>query len=112
MVEIRQLGGALGRPPRRPNAVGNRDAAFCLTTLSPPDDDGIGPELFAALRPWSTGRRYLNFLSGPDTAELVRDAYDATTFDALRRAKAVHDPGNLSGSTTTFPRRHTDTRDR
>ncbi|WP_051116421.1 FAD-binding oxidoreductase [Amycolatopsis nigrescens] len=95
MVELRQLGGALGRPPERPNAVGNRDAAFCLTTLSPPHSGGVSGELFPKLAEWATGGSYVNFLSGPDSVEDVPNAYDTAAFRRLRALKADYDPGNL-----------------
>jgi len=94
MVELRQLGGALSLPPAVPSAVGNRDAAFSLSTLSPPGS-GAEPLVVDSMKNWSTGRRYLNFLGGPDTAELTRDAYDTVTYARLAAVKTVYDPANL-----------------
>jgi len=48
-----------------------------------------------SMKNWSTGRRYLNFLGGPDTAELTRDAYDTVTYARLAAVKTVYDPANL-----------------
>jgi hypothetical protein len=62
MVELRHLGGALARDPMVPNAVGNRDAKFCLATLSPPDRPGDA--LLSRMAAWGTGRRYLNSSAG------------------------------------------------
>jgi len=92
MVEVRQLGGALSRPPAVPNAVGNRDGAFTLSTLSLP---GSPDRVLAPLSGWGTGRRYLNFLAGPDTADAAADCYDEQTHARLVRLKDRYDPDNL-----------------
>ena len=96
MVELRHLGGALGRPPKHRNSVGNRDAAYSLSTItvagtSPPD----GAPVVGAMARWGTGRRYLNFLGGPSTAGQVAEAYDADTYEALVATKSRVDPSNL-----------------
>lgn len=92
MVELRQLGGALSRPADVPNAVGNRDGAFTLSTLSPP---GAPDQVVRAMAPRGTGRRYLNFLAGPDTAQAAAECFDAPTYARLARVKAGYDPRNL-----------------
>src|SRR5690606_4919546 len=35
VLEVRHLGGALGRAPRVPNAVGHRDAQYLVRVMSP-----------------------------------------------------------------------------
>ncbi|MEC4019663.1 FAD-binding oxidoreductase [Streptomyces sp. H27-D2] len=102
MVELRLLGGALGRPAPVPNAVGNREGAYTLSTLSPAVPRGSvadagGSEVLDGMTPWGTGGRYLNFLGGPATAgsDYVRACYDADTYRRLAEIKAVHDPRNL-----------------
>ncbi|MFD5556478.1 FAD-binding oxidoreductase [Streptomyces sp. NPDC127068] len=92
MVELRQLGGALSRPAAVPNAVGNRDGEFTLSTLSPP---GSPDRVLAGMAARGTGGRYLNFLAGPDTVDAVQDCFDAPTLARLRRVKASYDPRNL-----------------
>ncbi|MFJ8077208.1 FAD-binding oxidoreductase [Streptomyces sp. NPDC096176] len=91
MVEVRQLGGALSRPAEIPNAVG-RDGAFVLSTLSRPSSPD---QVLTAMSPWGTGRRYLNFLAGPDTAEAAAESFDRPTLERLARVKAAYDPQNL-----------------
>ncbi|MFJ9039024.1 FAD-binding oxidoreductase [Streptomyces sp. NPDC102406] len=92
MVELRHLGGALSRPPAVPNAVGVRDGAYTLSTLSRPGspDTVLGP-----MEPWGDGRRYLNFLAGPDTADATADCYGAQTLARLTRVKTLYDPHNV-----------------
>ncbi|MFF0725649.1 FAD-binding protein [Streptomyces sp. NPDC004134] len=91
-VELRHLGGAAGRPPALPSAVGSRAGAFALTTLTAPGTDSGVP---AALGEWSTGGRYVNFLAGPGTEELAAEAYDAETYARLRAVKGAYDPENV-----------------
>ncbi|WMX45722.1 FAD-binding oxidoreductase [Streptomyces roseicoloratus] len=91
MVELRHLGGALSRPPAVPNAVG-RDGAFTLSTLSLPGSPDVVLDRLAA---WSTGRRYLNFLAGPDTSRSAAECFDPETLARLLRAKRRHDPENV-----------------
>ncbi|MFH8973770.1 bagremycin/ferroverdin biosynthesis FAD-dependent oxygenase BagG/FevA2 [Streptomyces sp. NPDC017890] len=92
-VELRQLGGAVGRPPKTPNAVDHRDAAFALSTLSLPDNRP--PLVVDGMAAWGTGRRYLNFLASPDTAHLAESGYEPATFARLAEIKARVDPHNL-----------------
>ncbi|MGA6175251.1 FAD-binding oxidoreductase [Streptomyces sp. NPDC012600] len=92
MVELRHLGGALLRPAEVPNAVGARDGAYTLATLSPP---GTPDAVLRAMEPWGTGRRYLNFLAGEDTAGAAEECFDPGTVARLARVKAEFDPGNV-----------------
>ncbi|HEV7824605.1 MAG TPA: FAD-binding oxidoreductase [Mycobacteriales bacterium] len=102
-VELRHLGGALGRPPAVANAVGNRDAGFQLyVTGEAPAGHGepLGryAELVTArMAPWCTGGVALNFLGGDgDTAAArVRAAYAPGDLRRLERVKRAYDPENL-----------------
>lgn len=99
MVELRHLGGALARPADPPNAVGHRDAAFNFFTVSAggPDEAGsiVAAEeaLLAALEPWGTGTRLLNFMTDV-AAELFPDAWDPDDYARLAAIKAEYDPRN------------------
>jgi FAD/FMN-containing dehydrogenase len=102
VVELRHLGGALGRPPAIPNAIGHRDAAFTLLSISVADParlDGLraaNRALFDAMRPWDHGGVFLNFLAGAHSAgEPVRNAYEPRDLDRLRALKAQYDPTNV-----------------
>ncbi|MFI8963834.1 FAD-binding oxidoreductase [Streptomyces sp. NPDC053493] len=90
MVELRHLGGALSRPPAVPSAVG-RDGTFVLSTLRAP---GSPDAVLRRLAPWSTGRRYLNFLAGPGT-DGIADCFDEETHARLLQVKRRYDPRNL-----------------
>ena len=102
LVEIRQLGGALGREPEEPNAVGNRDARFQLFAVAVGDpglQQTLRPALQSvvdALAPWGTGTTPINFLSSFDiTTEAVSKAYEPATFERLARIKNDYDPKDL-----------------
>ncbi|GGR02713.1 FAD-binding oxidoreductase [Streptomyces aurantiogriseus] len=96
VVELRRLGGAVARPAPVPSAVGNRDAAFTLTTVSPPaGPDDPARVVLTALEPWGTGRAYVNFLTGPDEVGDARRLYDPETYERLARIKRQYDPHHL-----------------
>jgi hypothetical protein len=100
-VEMRHLGGALGRPPRIPNAIGHRDAAYSLYIGSVLDPSLEEPtrlaqqRLVERLRPWATGAELLNFIHGADTTlDRVRAAYTSADYTRLSALKARYDPTN------------------
>ncbi|MGH3159631.1 MAG: hypothetical protein ACRDNF_24085 [Streptosporangiaceae bacterium] len=68
LVELRHLGGALGREPDVPNAVAGRDAAFQLYLAGVPGGSGgmpvepVAGEILDRMRPWTSGAASLNFL--------------------------------------------------
>jgi FAD/FMN-containing dehydrogenase len=101
-VELRHLGGALGRPPAVPDAVGNRDAAFALWLVGIGTPDQAAPAMDYAdtmtrrLAPWSTGGKYINFLAYDDaTADQTRPAYEGVDYARLQAIKAEYDPSNM-----------------
>jgi len=91
IVELRLLGGAAGREPQVPNAVGSRDAAFTLSTIGPPSAH-LDPVL-EALDPWGTGRSYINFHNGPGPSSLP--THEPATTARLLAAKRHYDPDDL-----------------
>lgn len=102
LFELRHLGGALGRAPEHPSAVGFRSAAFSVFvgTLGLPELVEPAHELHArivdALTPWRVGGPYLSFLSGTDLApEAVASAYEPADYSRLRALKTAVDPENV-----------------
>jgi FAD/FMN-containing dehydrogenase len=101
IVELRQLGGALGRAPERPSAVGFRDAAYSvfmgtvgLPELVEPAHE-FHTQLTDALSPWRTGGSFVSFLSGVDTTpEAVAAAYEPADYARLQALKSTFDPAN------------------
>jgi FAD/FMN-containing dehydrogenase len=100
IAEFRQLGGALSRQPAVPNAVGHRDAAYAVGTLTilrsgdPDTAYAAHAELGKALAPWTVGR-CLNFTYGSTTPEEVATAYDPADYRRLTELKARFDPDNV-----------------
>ncbi|MFI1798834.1 FAD-binding oxidoreductase [Streptomyces sp. NPDC020379] len=98
VTELRHFGGAYARPPKVPNCVGGRDAAFSFFTGAVPEGDSLRrrADLLDRLRPWSTGGVSLNFAGVEDTdLASVRAVYTPADFDRLRAVKATYDPDNL-----------------
>jgi hypothetical protein len=99
ILELRHLGGALGRPPAVANAVGHRHARYLLGALSRIGDDDSGAralqqKLMQAVAPWTTGR-CLNFTYGSTTPEQVHATYDTDDLRRLSTIKAKYDPSNI-----------------
>lgn len=102
VLEIRHLGGALDRRPQPGNAIDTRGSAFLLygVAFGGPDQaeafDGYLTHLIAALEPWSTGRRFVNFFSAADaTPEGVPTGYRPETYQRLVEVKKTYDPQNV-----------------
>ncbi len=94
-------GGAIARAPGDRMAFGQRQAPFNLHVLSkwelPRDDDANiawARELGAAMKPFTTGRTYLNFI-GDEGADRVRAAFSPEAYARLQAVKDRYDPQNL-----------------
>ena len=101
-VELRCLGGALGRAPETTNAISHRGAAFGLNLgmFAPVGReervDGIQQTLIDGLLPWGTGATLPNYLgSGATQPYRVRTAYSDADYERLTAVKMTHDPRNL-----------------
>lgn len=113
LAEIRHLGGALGRPPVQPNAVGNRDAGysfFAVAAGGPPQAQALVDyqrDFVDHLAPWTTGGRYLNFMFAHDTTpDQVRHAFDPDTYQRLVALKHRYDPANTFRVNHNIPPSH------
>ena len=98
---IFHLGGAVGRMDGTRSAFEDRQATHAVvidSIWSEPAraDDCIAwtRGVWAAVRPYSTGRIYVNFL-GDEGQDRVRAAYGPTTYDRLRTLKRTYDPTNF-----------------
>ena len=101
LVEVRQLGGALGRPGPHPDAVGSRDAGFSLYTvgiLAPPVAE-IMPDavegLVAAMSEHCTGGALVNLHGTIRTDDDRVRCWSPDTYGRLQSTKAAHDPTNM-----------------
>ncbi|MGH9183783.1 MAG: BBE domain-containing protein [Acidimicrobiales bacterium] len=96
------LGGALNEHNEDDGAVGNRDArvAFGVQGHWEPDepDADTFPEwvrdAWRRVRPFGTGRAYINFQTADEDEQRVRATY-GDNFDRLAEGKAAYDPENL-----------------
>ncbi|MDZ5620962.1 FAD-binding oxidoreductase [Nocardioides sp. HM23] len=99
-VELRLMGGALGRPAAIPNAVAGRDGAYSLSVIAPapPPLTAVAPVVTAqvvdALKPWATSSSLVNFAGHGSEPE---SAWTPDALARLRRVKATVDPRNLFG---------------
>jgi FAD/FMN-containing dehydrogenase len=96
------LGGALNERAEDDGAVGNRDARYVLGVngMWEPGEPDAEPfrrwirDTADALRPFTTGRTYVNFQGADEPAERVRAGY-GTNYDRLLEVKRRYDPENL-----------------
>jgi FAD/FMN-containing dehydrogenase len=111
VLEIRHLGGALGRQPARPSAIGHRDSRFIVmgigATPTPEIADGVRAHLaYVAekMRPFATGATYVNFLDLDEASpERVRAAYSPEVWERLVELKDRYDPDNLFRFSRNIP---------
>jgi FAD/FMN-containing dehydrogenase len=96
------LGGVAARRPAAETAVGNRTAEYVLGMQGAWEDaaeDAVhiawARDFWSAMRPFSSGGTYVNFLTEDADDERVRAAYGPALFDRLARIKAKYDPENL-----------------
>jgi hypothetical protein len=103
VIEVRQLGGAFGREPAVPNAVGHRHGAVTVYATAYPHStsqsasDGAAEQaLLDDLAPWSDGGALVNFLAGPHVSpDDVRAAYEPDSWARLVEIKTTWDPDNV-----------------
>jgi len=103
MLELRQLGGALARPPADLSPIGRRDSRFVMFGLgiSPTPEvaqriQGHLARVAEEMRPYETGATYVNFLGlGDWTPERTQTAYSPEDWERLVELKDHYDPDNL-----------------
>ena len=103
IVEIRQMGGAMGRAPEGAGALDKVDGKFLAFTGGLTPDPAVfaavaqeAREAMALLAPYSRGRTYLNF---SEKVTNPRSAYPVETYARLQAVKDRVDPdGVLHGN--------------
>ena len=101
-VAMFHLKGAVSRVPEGATAFGNRQASHAITldAVWRPGEDfrdrdtAWTREFFAALGPFRQGV-YVNFLSGDEEPDRVREAYGDSVYQRLADVKATYDPDNV-----------------
>ena len=103
LLELRQLGGALERPPSDLSPIGRRDSRFTMNGVGATPTPEVAQAVQAHLayvaeemRPYETGATYVNFLDlDGATPERVRAAYSPEDWERLVGLKDRYDPDNL-----------------
>jgi FAD/FMN-containing dehydrogenase len=102
-------GGAIGDVSEEAMAFGNRAAPWNVHYLSmwPPDQHDqtnidFTRDLSTAMKPWTTGQVYLNFI-GDEGLERVESAYGPAKYERLRRLKKEWDPDNVFRHNQNIP---------
>ncbi len=103
LLEMRQLGGALSRPPADLNPMGRSDAMYAMNgigaTFTPEMAQAVQAYLAyvaEAARPHATGATYVNFMDLDGASpERVKAAYSVEDWERLMELKDRRDPGNL-----------------
>jgi quercetin dioxygenase-like cupin family protein len=103
VLEIRQLGRALGREPALPSAIGRRDSRFIMMGIGATPTPELAERVHAHLayvpetmRPFTTGATYVNFLALDEASpERVRTAYSPEDWVRLVALEDRYDPDNL-----------------
>lgn len=106
-VELRHLGGAVGRLDERGGALASIDAAFAMfavgIVMTPEMGEAVEAQLTKvrrALEPWDAGREYLNFAErSTDPARL----WSPSAYARLRELKARYDGGELFRANHPIP---------
>jgi len=98
-VELRQLGGALGRAPEGAGAASHLEGAFQLFSVGLPftPEMGMAMELHLdvvadAMRPWKSRQTYFNLAERPVESSTL---YNGSTHDRLCEIRARFDPSEL-----------------
>ena len=102
-------GGAIARIDDDATAFGSRQAAFNIHYLGMWEDpsstqDNIDyiKRLSTAMKPWSTGRAYLNFL-GDEGLSRVEAGFGPEKFARMQQIKAEWDPDNVFHHNQNIP---------
>jgi FAD/FMN-containing dehydrogenase len=100
-VHINHLGGAISSVKTEQTAFGHRDAPYLLNIVSTWDnfmesEKNISwtQEFAMAMKPFSTGGVYVNFLGNEDE-ERIKAAYGDIKYDRLVALKNKYDPTNF-----------------
>jgi FAD/FMN-containing dehydrogenase len=100
-VHLQHLGGAAGRVGEDAMAFGHREALCVLNIVTKWHDPRESEKhvawtrnLESAMRPFSTGGVYVNFL-GEEGEDRVRSAYAPAKYDRLVALKNKYDPTNF-----------------
>jgi hypothetical protein len=99
MAELRQLGGAVGRPAPDSGVLSHVAGDYLFMSVGLAAHPGMAAaselvtqDLLSAVQPWSTGRNYLNFT---ETRVPADTAFDARGLELLREVQGTYDPDGV-----------------
>jgi FAD/FMN-containing dehydrogenase len=103
LLELRQLGGALTRPPADLSPMGHSDSLFIMNGIGATPTPEVAQAVQAnlayvaeAVRPHASGATYVNFMDlDGATPERVRAAYSPEDWERLVALKERYDPENV-----------------
>lgn len=109
LAELRQLGGALGRPAPDAGVLGRLDGAFLAFAggmamtpqMGAAAHTAAASRVVAALEPWTSGSTYLNFVESPVD---VRSAYPTRAWLRLKGIRSAYDPTGVFVANHRIPR--------
>jgi hypothetical protein len=98
-IEFRHLGGALSRRPERAGVQATVEGAYCMVAVGSALDEDTArtvdadlDTVVAALKPWSTGRSYLNFVERPSDPA---GSFSSADYARLTEIKRRWDPDQM-----------------
>ena len=101
-VIVMPSGGAIARVSDQAMAFGERDAAWNVHFLgmwpdAADDEANISwiRELSSAMKPYTTGGVYLNFLGADEGRDRIRDGFGRMKYSRLQALKDRYDPDNV-----------------
>ena len=104
------MGGAPARVAREATAVGIRAARYAVVVQGAWEDPaedalhiGWARDSVSAVKPFSSGTAYVNFLTAEQGEPQLRAAYGEALYDRLRRIKTAYDPENLFRGNLNIP---------
>ena len=109
-ILIEQLGGAVGRIRRDDAAFDHRDSDYNLVIVSRWSDLSVtdpnvawARETSDAVRPFTSGRVYVNYIGAGEAPDRVRAAFSPDKFSKLAAIKAAYDPQNIFRMNQNIP---------
>jgi FAD/FMN-containing dehydrogenase len=109
-ILVMHMDGAPARVAPEATAVGIRAARYGVVIQGawedPAEDKmhvGWARDSFSALKPFSSGAAYVNFLTADESDARLRAAYGDALYERLRRVKTSYDPGNLFRGNLNIP---------
>ena len=107
---IEQFGGAVGRVPRDATAFDQRDSDYNLVIVSRWADPAKADPNVAwarstseAVKPFTTGRVYVNYIGVGESPDRVRAAFGKEKFARLAAIKKKYDPTNVFQMNQNIP---------